>query len=98
MKSEIKKMILKAVGRDAPGFLIEVPSDKNHGDYSTNIALILAKKLNKNRSFVSRIIAGLLENKVLTVRQEGNARIYAPSLDAKIAFGTKDFLFHPFAN
>lgn len=58
----------------------------------------LAKKLNKNRSFVSRIIAGLLENKVLTVRQKGNARIYAPSLDAKIAFGTKDFLLHPFSN
>lgn len=47
----------------------------------------LAKRLHKNRSFVSRSITKLLINKILTVKQEGSARIYAPSLDAKIAFG-----------
>lgn len=49
----------------------------------------LAKKLKKNRSFISRVIAEMLSDKVLTVKQDGNARIYAPSLDAKIAFNAK---------
>jgi len=48
LKEEIKKIIGKAVGQDALNFSVEMPDDKNHGDYSTNVALILAKKLNKN--------------------------------------------------
>lgn len=48
MKEEIKKIIEKAAGKDIPDFSVEIPGDKNHGDYSTNIALILAKKLGKN--------------------------------------------------
>ena len=36
----------------------------------------LAKKLGKNRTFVSRVVAGLSANKVLVVRREGNTRIY----------------------
>jgi len=46
----------------------------------------LAKKTRKNRSFVSRTINKLLGAGVVTMRQESNQRIYAPSLDAKIAF------------
>ena len=46
----------------------------------------LAKRLSKNRSFISRIINKFLENKIVTVKQEGSTRIYAPSIDAKIAF------------
>ena len=44
IREEIKKIIEKAVGDNAPNFSIEVPDDKNHGDYSTNVALILSKK------------------------------------------------------
>jgi DNA-binding transcriptional ArsR family regulator len=46
----------------------------------------LAKKLNKNRSFISRIITKFLENKMVTIKQDGNIRVYVPSIDAKIAF------------
>ena len=42
MKSEIKELIKKVVGVDAPGFSVEISDDKSHGDYSTNVALILA--------------------------------------------------------
>lgn len=47
MKSEIKKIIEKAVG-EVIDFSVEIPADRNHGDYSTNVALILAKKQGKN--------------------------------------------------
>ena len=48
MKEEIKKIIQKAVGVNTPDFVIEVPGEKSHGDYSTNVALVLAKKAGKN--------------------------------------------------
>ncbi|MGA2418112.1 MAG: arginine--tRNA ligase [Candidatus Staskawiczbacteria bacterium] len=48
MKEKIQKIIKKAVGKDAPSFSVEIPDDKNHGDYSTNVALVLATKINKN--------------------------------------------------
>jgi len=56
MKEEIKKIILDVVGQNAPNFSVEVPGDKSHGDYSTNIALILAKKENKNSQEVASLI------------------------------------------
>lgn len=48
MKGVIRKLIEKVVGKEVPSFSIEVPVDKNHGDYATNIALVLAKKTGKN--------------------------------------------------
>ncbi len=59
MKSEIKKIIEKAVknlAKEALDFSVEVPGDENHGDYSTNIALVLAKKLEKNPKEIAEII------------------------------------------
>ena len=48
MKDKIKKIIEKSVGQNCPDFSVEIPGEKNHGDYSTNIALVLAKKNGKN--------------------------------------------------
>ena len=48
MMEKIKNIILKAVGKDVPDFAVEIPGDKNHGDYSTNIALVLAKQIKKS--------------------------------------------------
>ena len=47
MKEEIKKIIQKAIGQDASDFSVEVSGDKIHGDYSTNVALILKKNPNE---------------------------------------------------
>ncbi|MCX6720810.1 MAG: arginine--tRNA ligase [Candidatus Staskawiczbacteria bacterium] len=50
MKEEIKKIIEKAVkdfGEVPEGFSVDIPDDKMHGDYSTNVALVLSKKLGK---------------------------------------------------
>jgi len=46
----------------------------------------LVKATKKNRTYVSRVINKLFENKLVTVKASGNKRIYSPSLDAKIAF------------
>ncbi len=68
MKKEIEKLIQKAVGVEAPSFLVEVPAEATHGDYSTNIALVLSKKLGKNpREIANEIVvkinhAHILEN------------------------------------
>ena len=65
MKNEIKKIIEKAIkdlSEESLDFSVEVPSDKNHGDYSTNVALILAKKTNKNPVETANLIKEKLEN------------------------------------
>lgn len=60
IKEEIKNLIHKATGALANDFSVEAPSDKKHGDYSTNIALILAKKNGKN----PREVAEEIKNKI----------------------------------
>ncbi len=60
MKGEIKKIIEKAIGGETPNFSVEVPGEKSHGDYATNVALALSKKLGKNpREVAQEIIANI---------------------------------------
>jgi len=43
-----------------PGFVVEVPREKNHGDFATNIAMVMAKKVRKApRQIAEIIVAGL---------------------------------------
>lgn len=53
LNKEIKKIISKIAGDlykdiEIPDFAVEWPQDKNFGDYASNIAMVLAGKLNKN--------------------------------------------------
>jgi len=48
MKAQIKKIIKDLVGDEIPDFSVEVSDNPTHGDYSTNVALLLAKKIKKN--------------------------------------------------
>jgi len=72
MKEEIKK-IISALGGPASGwekalqenhcdFSVEIPSDKSHGDYSTNVALVLAKKIGKNPRETADLIREKIKN------------------------------------
>jgi len=45
----------------------------------------LVKFSNRNRVFISRTVNKLLKDKLVSVRHDGNKRIYSPSLDVKIA-------------
>ena len=50
-KQKLKKIVEKAISgltNKPVDFSIEIPGDKNNGDYSTNVALVLAKKIGKN--------------------------------------------------
>jgi len=51
IREEIRNLIKKAITgfkEEIKDFSIETPAEKSHGDYSTNVALVLAKKINKN--------------------------------------------------
>lgn len=74
-KVEIQKMTEDAVNsmkKDWGGFqmtevLIERPEDQMHGDYATNIALLISKELKKNPLEVAKTIANKIKrnNKVI---------------------------------
>ncbi len=66
MKEEIKKIIQSAVGGDTPEFSIEVSDDKSHGDYSTNVALVLAKTLGKNPQDVAEEIRNKIKSNLFS--------------------------------
>lgn len=65
---------------EAPVVLVEKPKEASHGDYSTNVALALAKKAGKNPMEVAHQIA---------------AQISAPKLLEKVEVATPGFInFH----
>lgn len=67
VKEEIKKIIEKAVKKigitNIPDFSVEKPKEAIHGDYSTSVALMLAKKLNKNPVEIARKITESIKDK-----------------------------------
>ena len=65
MNKEIKKIISEAT-KDlykirSFDFAVEYPKQKEYGDYASNIAMILAKKLNKNPMEIAEEIIGELD-------------------------------------
>src|SRR5687767_12396111 len=61
MKEEIKKLIAESARKVADvevgEISVEAPKIASHGDYSTNIALALAKKMNSNPVEIAQRIA-----------------------------------------
>ena len=66
MKQQIKELIKKTIEGDVPDFSVEVSNDKIHGDYSTNVALILAKKLGKNPREVAEEIKSKIKSNLFS--------------------------------
>ena len=65
LNKEIKEIINKAVRdlyRDIeiPGFVVEWPQDKKFGDYASNVAMVLARKLNRNPMEIAEEIKNIL--------------------------------------
>lgn len=63
MQEKIKNLIneaLKNLGVEASNYVVEHPADMNMGDYSTNVAMVLAKNLKQNpRELAEKIAAEL---------------------------------------
>ncbi len=78
MKKELETLVqkvLKALSIEVESVVFEHPDNVEHGDYSTNVALILAKKLGKNpREIAAQILLELqkeLPKEILKVEVAG---------------------------
>jgi arginyl-tRNA synthetase len=76
MQERIIELIKKTVGemgiseQEMPVFTLEHPDEVSHGDFATNVALILAKQLKKSPVEVARQIAEKLNSEIKS--QSGN--------------------------
>ena len=69
LNSQIKKLIEGAAKNQWPDFgttsvVVERPKEASHGDYSTNVALALSKKLGKNPMEIAQKIAEGIKDKL----------------------------------
>jgi arginyl-tRNA synthetase len=65
IRSEIKKLLLESVRKnfgdvDIPEFSVEVPENAEHGDYATNVALLLGKAMKRNPMEIAQEMAAEL--------------------------------------
>lgn len=67
MKEKISKIlekVLKELSLPVPEYTIDYPKNKNYGDFSTNVSLLLSKELKKNpREIASELLPRLSEEK-----------------------------------
>ena len=75
MKEKLKNIILKAIEGEVPNFSVEASDNKTHGDYSTNVALILAKKLGKNPAEIADSIKTKIKDESLEKVEVANGFI-----------------------
>jgi len=61
IKSRIRDIISKTIGEQVD-FTVESPENENFGDYATNVALVLAKKLKKNPMEIAESIKSKINN------------------------------------
>ena len=64
IETELREVIEKAAGERV---VLEHPANSEHGDYSTNIALVLAKKLNKDPREIAEDIVLRIKDKGLKI-------------------------------
>jgi arginyl-tRNA synthetase len=75
IKEELKNLINKAIikefsGFDIAGISLELPKEKAHGDYFTNVAFVLAKTAKKNPQEIALALKSSLEKELLIKKIE----------------------------
>ena len=68
---EITKLIkdtLKKINIEDANFIVEIPNNKTNGDYSTNVAMELTKKLHKNPKEIAELIVANIEKENIIER------------------------------
>lgn len=90
---------------DVDSIVIEIPKDKSHGDYSTNIAMQLTRTLKNNPRVIAQAILDVLDNEAaaidsceiagpgfinFVIRNTSLAEIITRVLEAGDAFGTNN--------
>ena len=72
LKAEIKKALDKIGIEDDIRIIIEIPKDKNNGDYSSNIAMQLTKVLKTNpREVANKIVENINNENIIKVEIAG---------------------------
>jgi len=76
LNKEIKEIVNKAVGdlyknTEIPDFVVEYPQDGKFGDYASNIAMVLAGKLNRNPLEVAEEI----KNKICEICEKNESSL-----------------------
>jgi len=66
IKQEIKKIIEQVTGEGGDDFSVEVSANKTHGDYSSNVALLLAKKIGKNPAETANLIKEKIDKNIFS--------------------------------
>ena len=60
---------------EIPEIIVDYPREKGHGEYSTNIALILAKMARKNPTEIAEILANRTSDKIFEKVEAANGFI-----------------------
>ena len=64
LREAIKEAVIRHFGgENLPIFSLEIPENREHGDYATNIALLLGGKIKKNPREVAELLSRELESK-----------------------------------
>ena len=70
--------LVEEMGLEARDFAVEHPNDLSHGDYATNVAMMLAKTAGENPRHLAEQIATKLEGQILN--QSKNFLYLTPGL------------------
>ena len=62
MREKIREIIQKIIEDKDINFTVEIPKEKKFGDYSTNIAMVLTKKMKKNPREIANDLVEKLKN------------------------------------
>ena len=69
IKDNLKDLLKKAItnlGVDEDiDIIVEIPKNKTHGDYATNIAMVLSKKLKDNPMNIAEKLKNLLNDELI---------------------------------
>ena len=75
IKSALRSMIMSALEKAqaeqalsieaVPDFVIEVPREKEHGDFACNVAMLLAKSVRRSPREIARIIVDHLDKEAV---------------------------------
>lgn len=70
LKEIIKNSLQGIIELDNNQIIIEIPKNKTNGDYSTNISLLLTKKLNKSPLEIAELIKSNIKDNIIIERIE----------------------------
>lgn len=86
MQKKIENLIkeaLKNLGMEAGEIILEHPADLKMGDYSTNVAMVLAKSVNNNPKDLAEKIVGEINKRAAL---SGDLRVALEKIEAKSGF------------